>query len=723
MTRIKFLLAVLAVAAMVAVTPTANAQTAHVVGVGSSAQFLGTVTAMDALAQANVTTGNCVYHWTAKGDLEAHDNRDSLNRILDEAASGVGIVWIAALDSGDVCPGGSGTVSSGNNGVTDVWLVAEYDSTLGVRLFSAQQVATTCNGVAATSCPGATVYFPSLTFPVASTGLVNTGLWPDDAADVPLPSAFETYVGNAAPGNLNVNMALTDIRPEDALYATTRAKTALSTTTYAGLGYVGPTSQIGAPIYENSTLGSHTYTPIGFALSGGKDPINTKATVPPYTTIPVGAAPIVFAYNNAGAYSASVSNLTTGVNGEGTAGTAGKYYLANLFDGTTDCDTNNKTFGGSGVAGGTTINLILREPLSGTMNTTEFSLFRTTGNTDDSQEKGIINPTRSPYNPLGLACTGGGGSRLRAIGTGDVLAGINKNANYLGYFFFSFANSNSVIGTNPQANYNYFLVDGVDPIGLPTTNQELPECAGPCPANQWTGSISFPNLRNGTYKAWSLYRWTVYTSDTDSLGPIGLAAEIQNQIDATNSNADFVPFSNSSGDGLNVYRSHFTQSLVDCSYTATTQSDENECDGNATPTETVTTPNGNTLGGGPEKGGDMGGVIIGWDYATVTTAKETTGACSGTTKVSHTAGRYFGFSGVNKENTIATAAKTFLPTDPDVYINGSAVTVSTCIAATDVTLYVSGYTGTIGTGQAFSAYIAPVANGEAGDNGNIGLKQ
>jgi hypothetical protein len=197
------------------------------------------------------------------------------------------------------------------------------------------------------------------------------------------------------------------------------------------------------------------------------------------------------------------------VKGNGTAG--GPYSLAKLFDGTSKCDTSNAAFGGFG---GPVVNvsLLLREPLSGTMNTTEYSLFRTTAN-PDSQETGISSAAGggdSPVNPVysGVtttlgACTGGGGSRYRAIGTGQVASGIQGNANYLGYLFFSFANASSVFGTNPIAQYNYMVLDGVDPFG-DTTNtglsnaaQTLPNCIGPC-TQQGPVSLSGTVNTNGT---------------------------------------------------------------------------------------------------------------------------------------------------------------------------------------------------------------------------------
>ena len=99
----------------------------------------------------------------------------------------------------------------------------------------------------------------------------------------------------------------------------------------------------------------------------------------------------------------------------------------------------------------------------------------------------------------------------------------------IGYTFFSYGNVSS-IANNPA--YGYITLNNVDPIfasygpqsstglgydpGQPATAGTLPgaanlpaSCGGafPCPENQiWAGGLSFPNLRNGTYPAWSILR-------------------------------------------------------------------------------------------------------------------------------------------------------------------------------------------------------------------------
>jgi ABC-type phosphate transport system substrate-binding protein len=559
MTRFKSLLAAAAATAIVAVVPASAQLNVHFVGAGSSAQFTMAAIATDQAA-INLNTANgggeTVQHWTFKNGVSVNDNRDS--RILGELGN-IALVWLES----------SGTV-------TDIWATVSVDSTVGVRTFSAQE----------TSGSGAQIQINQASG-TAGGGLISPQiLWPDNNADVALSSSALAAVNTSVTGGVHVNVGLTDIRPEDALFATTRAYTALNTTTYKGLGYVGPTKYIGAPIYTDQGTGT-VATPIGFALSGKEDPIS-KIDVPAYTTIPIGAAPIVFIMNNGGTY--GVHDLISGVVPDETGG---PYYLSTFFGGTRACDTDDYAFGGNGDGAGTPLTVLLREPLSGTMNTTEFSLFRSTKNPDGSQETGVINPTRSPYNPLALSCPTHG-QRQRAIGTGEVVNAVKADANSIGYIFYGFANAAKLTGSS----YNYLTVDGVDPLALPgTTNQELPNCTGTtCPSSLWTGSESYPNLRNGTYKAWSIYRWLVYNTDTDAYGPTAVAQIAQDYVDSDI--ADFVPFLTSTGsDGLSVYRSHFTQSAITGN------------NGSATAANSLN--NGNTLGGGSEAGGDEGGYIEG----------------------------------------------------------------------------------------------------------------
>ena len=665
MTRTKFLLSLAALAAFI---PAVTAQTVHVVGASASSQFLTASLGADQLAlneiAANVANGTwqpgqkSTFHWTAKNSANIIDNRDT--RIQPEVGN-VFVVWIA--DTSD---------STGNTNVTDIWAAESVDSTVAVRSFSAQE----------TTGSGAQLQL----IPAAAGNLVSpTSLWPDNKADVTLVGVTNVYnaVGTSSTGvgDAHINVAFTDIRAEDALYATSRAIAKLNTSTWAGLGYVGPTPDIGAPIYTAQGTGTES-TPIKFALSGGTDPIS-KIVVPAYTTIEVGASPVIFVLNNGGTYSSSTSNFITGV------GTKGPFPLAHLFDGTTTADTHNPAFGGSGDGAGTPLTLVLREPLSGTENVIEYTEFRTTGNTDDSQEKGVLNPYNSPYNPLKLA-TPGHGLRERANSTGEVVTAIQKTSNSLGYIFFSFGNAAKLSG----ASWNYLTLDGVDPLSIPgTSNQELPNGTVTAASSVWPGGVSFPTLRNGTYKAWSFERYLVPNSliGADPYGPDVLAQSEQDAVDQTVT--DFIPFRTSDGsDGLDVYRSHFTQSGV--------------AGNNGDATAANLLDGGNTLGGSTERGGDVGGAIQGPFGITVPTT-------NGTVVTAGTLTKNKGYKVTWKTGLKFTAGTSW--EGGSITINGTPYTISP-VALTATILYVTSDPGANTTAVPYSAafpytYPAAVAPG------------
>jgi hypothetical protein len=724
MNRFKALFAAAVVAAAVAVVPAANAQACgaeatapfHYVGAGSSAQYTMAALAADQAAinynAACYSGAETVAHWDFNNGAQVADNRDSLNRILPE----VGNLWIVWLTNA----GGT---------VTDVWTDLSVDSTVGVRTYSAQQT-----GASAGSGGLVQLLEPATTAgqnKIGSCSGTSDLLWPDNQCDTALPAAVVTAFGGVCSNSSNnpvctigphLNVGLTDIRPEDALYATTRALAKLNTTTWAGLGYVGPTANIGAPIYTDQGTGTKA-TPVKFALSGAADPIS-KIDVPAYTTIPIGAAPIVFIQNNGGASSYPI-DVVSGVK-PGLAG--GPYLLANLFDGTGACTTTNAAFDSfsNGAAATHNVTLFLREPLSGTMNTTEFSVFRSSKNLDDSQEKGITNPFNAPYNPLNLSCASGG-NRERSIGTGEVVGstspayGVLGNPYSIGYIFWSFSNGHKLTGTS----FNYLTVDGVDPIGttsLTAANvQGFPNCtATTCPAipfngvpSLWTTGNSYPNIRNGSYKVWSIYRWLAVpgtdSNPADPYGPIGVAQIAQDYVDTDV--ADFVPFQacpagdtnlvcsgNQNYDGLSVYHSHFTQSA--------------KAGDNGSATTANSLNGGNTLGtivdsngavtGAAEAGGDMGGLVEGPFGITVPTT-------NGTAISTATLTKNKGYKVTWKTGVHFTAGASW--EGGTITINGTNFTIAN-VAVTTTILYVTTTPGTNTTAVPFEAqfsYTYPAA--------------
>jgi hypothetical protein len=193
-----------------------------------------------------------------------------------------------------------------------------------------------------------------------------------------------------------------------------------------------------------------------------------------------------------------------------------------------------------------------------------------------SQETGItgVNPVN------GVNCTLGG-KRYSDIGTGEeVKFVLNANSQHgrdgIGYTFFSYGNVSSIAST---ANYGYLTVDGADPLfqiygstydpGEPAIAGALPGvgdlpagCAGNFPCSEtliWKGGQSFPNVRNGTYRQWSLVR---LVSDGVNLTAVK-ALVASTQLSATTKVPDFIPAVKTGTDpGLQLYRSHYTQEGV-----------------------------------------------------------------------------------------------------------------------------------------------------------------
>jgi hypothetical protein len=643
MNRFKSMLAATVLAATAALTPAANAATTlHVVAAGSSALYQPTaLAAFNDLAPGFVPAGGSgPYHFTNKG---AGFLRDTRSAPIPDEFGNLWVVWVQD--------------SSGN--ATDVWIDLSVDSTVGNRAFFA---------VDGNNNRGVQVQLGTITSGTAGSGLIVSNLWSGGVCgsgsncDSNLPASLVAFLNNNQP---RVNAGFTDIRPEDAKFATNRANGTLNTSTYAGLGYgTGTLTAVGTPI--RSAFSTAQATPVNFAITG-TDPISKKAHRP-YTTIPIGASPVIYVTNRSNASGlgqgvaakAPIYNNVTDFYVKSVSKTGVSSYtfpISQLFGGFADCDGNSVAFTKSDnktpVGGGTfPVAVMLREPLSGTYNTTEFTTIRifggqktptTTGPAPHQTQEHGVNPglgsgaAGSSNNPLFLNCPSGG-ARYRGIGTGEVMnggsggpfgiaGGVLNTTDSIGYAFFSFGNISKLAAGG--ANYGYLKLDGVDGIfanynggdpGQPATSGgvpgQLPTCSvvnngtpGGCEASDiWNNSTygpSYPNLRNGTYRAWSLLRVVAEPTNTDVPA---LVAAAQNEVDTKL--ADFVPFVASGPDpGLTVYREHFKLAGV-----------------SITPANGCTNPgaSGNfSLGGGtpggicpsgsgtPEAGGDVGGLIQG----------------------------------------------------------------------------------------------------------------
>jgi hypothetical protein len=476
MKGLKFAVAALTVAAALMLASNCYAQNIAPLfnGAGSSAAF----NAMALAARiSNGTSGVCGNHnWTKKsGTATGVDGRSPS---INAAGGSVWIVW-------DDTPEPNRTVCAYLN----------IDSVVGTRLFFA-----TPRGV--------------LSLPSSAIGAAGDNIVPLVPADEALPMNIYNDLNNQP-----FNAAPSDIRPEDALFATTRALAAL-TSTRTGLGY-GP-GPVGLEIL--SAFSTKQAQVVGFAMKG-TDPI-TGQTVPKFTTTNVGAQVVMVLVNTA--------DTSSGGFGTSAYTNANRFVLAGFLNGTLGRTRDLSDTAGLPAIGAT---VLLREPLSGTMNTMEFSIPRSV-EINSSQEIGV-DPSMSGGNPLNLA--GPGSSvRKRVIGTGEMITEIGAVTDSLGYAFFSFGNVKPILTTG-----KYLQVDGVDPINATYTTGALPSCTAPCP-----GVVTFPHVVDGSYPIWNVLRVTTGTPAPP--GVLSLIAAAKTQVANI---PDFI-----SVDSLNVFRSHYTQS-------------------------------------------------------------------------------------------------------------------------------------------------------------------
>ena len=417
--------------------------------------------------------------------------------------------------------GGGAPVQTGN-----VWI--EWDNSTSPTVV--------CSYLSVDSVVGNQLYFAQPTSvlnilePAGTAGMNLVPTLTDTAGG--LPSAVIAALESQA-----FNAAMTDIRPEDALFATNRALGTLNTVNYNGLGY-GP-GPVGTPI--QSFFSSKEATPVGFALTG-TDPISGQKAKS-WTTLSVGAEPVLIFVN---------TTQTSGGNGDFSNSNA--FQNINRLDLTLALNgTYPYTRDISSATGlqAVPVNVCLREPTSGTYNTLEFSIPRSV-EINSTQELGV-NPGVPGGNPLNIANAYSGGWRRRVIGTGEMVAQVANSANgdVLGYAFWSTGNF-----ANVQADVRYLTLDGVDPIFPSYSGGTLPpNCTSGC-----AGEVSFTNVINGSYPAWTILR--IATAKTPPAGVQALLTNAQNA--AINTIPDFVPFQYNGSQYLTVFHSHFSRPNTKC---------------------------------------------------------------------------------------------------------------------------------------------------------------
>jgi hypothetical protein len=364
--------------------------------------------------------------------------------------------------------------------------------------------------------------------------------------------------------NQAVNFAGTDIRPEDAQFATQRITAPCSQiggSQYYGLGYTaGP---------GNTIQGLYTDTKNATFFNIVNWTLPTS-----YSVYRVGATPIIVAVNQTdgttnGFANTAITNIDSNT-------------LAQILDGTLNetQDVSSQATGNQGIT------VLMREPLSGTYNTMEFNVPNTTFNKTSqdfgaTQQSGQQNcGASSPSNPMNIA-TGSSpttGARQRVIGTGDMIAVLGGYTQIttptppvgavLGYAFWSTANFSGIYGgrTNYKTNARYLTVDGVDPLltgyGETPISHILPGVI-PTPGNGGLADVTLTNVADGSYPIWSFLRLVCIGAGTGTgcTGANNLATVGPNFVTfgTATSVPDFVPVTSTGNQPvLSVVRSHFT---------------------------------------------------------------------------------------------------------------------------------------------------------------------
>jgi ABC-type phosphate transport system substrate-binding protein len=570
--KMKLKQALLGVAAMLLfVVANAHAQTIQLAIIGSSAQFLE-------LGQAETTTTTAGCWWTdgTKGDIDAQDTGTGAS-ILDKAT--LWITWTVG--------GGTGCSSPGSSSVIN--LMANTDSVVGNRCFFRANsdnttgcyidVITACTTLAAQ--PGSNLLGSS--YPDNTTGL---------------PSGICSAITSK-----NFNVAASDIRPEDAKFAINRALASGGSQMFPGSQYIGLGYTNGSTI-SGSTLGlGSSFNVVNFNIVGD-DPFNTTKAVPVYAVTQLGAVPEVVFVNSSqepGFGNIAVSNLSRAT-------------LAGYLDGTY-LSTADAIQTGAFVSGaGNSSTVFIREPLSGTYNTMEYSVPDNL-EIQSSQDCGLESynsknnlwTSNAGVEIHGLAtppwnCVTGGTETNpiaqgtpgvnRAIGTGNEVASVIATQDSLGYAFWSAAN---FAGVSNPSGAKYLTVDGVDPIQEVWVDGEIPTAG-----NGLLGNVSMSHVKDGSYPIWSFLRLVSNTTNQPTVQSlVNTAVRFLSPTQP-----DFVPTSQ-----MFIVRSHFAPPGVDfknCTAGYTPPVGADGTGGTACPATSV--DNGDA-GGTAENGGDVGGLI------------------------------------------------------------------------------------------------------------------
>ena len=545
MSRMKSFFAALLLTAIVGIASQASAKvTVEVTIAGASAEWQ--TVALAAFAEA----GAGAQHWTSASNVVNLDDTRVSPPNVD-----AGTLWVVWNTVGTT---------------TKVWSFNKVDAVVGARCYFAQ--------------PHCSVIASASNLTGGGANAISTAFW---GADSPLPTALQSLF---TAGTL-VNVAATFYRPEDAAFLTCRANSQLGAGSFAGaasdgldgLGYnsvnapgvcpanglgIASGAYVGTPIKSGYPGSSSQANVLAFNISG-VDPITGDA-IPAYKVLKLGAAPLVFIDERNEGQLNSLTNATP-------------QQLQQAFSGT---NCNASAFGLPSGA----INIFQNEPISGQGNIAEANVFRGptvyTGTGTGavlglSQETNVNGPVNNPLAGQSGTCVAGGGARYRAIGSSEETKSVQNSAakfggrDGIGYGVFSYGNFVN-IANNPV--YGYIQLDGVDPIfanysggdpgqpgngTLPAAANLPAACAGAFPCSEkeiWAGGLSFPNLRNGTYAAWSVIR--LISSGSALTASEALVSKAEQVV--VNDVPDFVPISKTVSNGITdpgllVQRSHYQQ--------------------------------------------------------------------------------------------------------------------------------------------------------------------
>jgi len=579
--NLKFFIAALSLAATLLFGANAYAQfvpaETYYAG-GSSAQF----NTMALAGGINVFGGGPLcgtHHWTLKNPggantIAAHDPRVTSGgqAVPDEP----GNIWIEWNDA---------AATHSPNAVVCFYLT--LDSIVGVREYQASA---------------------TLVLPAGLVGVADGNIVPLLGPGEPLPANIQNIINGA-----KFNAAHTDIRPEDAKFASMRAMTAQAAQmpgrAVTGLGF-GP-FPIGTKI--QSTVSTATAQPVDFAIDpGDTDPINGGA-VRHYTEIALGAAPVMVIANYSSTASGhfgdpalaisgiSVNSLAIALTGGSTTSLPPAVNTLNTGFHIRDFSTAK----GASAAADPGLHTFIREPLSGTYNTMEWCVpnsARFAGDFAFGVGRMTGQDSNVDANPI-LQTAPNTGTRKRVIGSGEMVAQVNNNVDGFGYTFWNFSSFQGKACTssscvNAVNALKYLSVDGVEPLfsgasANPDGVGVLPQCTTSGGVIVSCPQLPFSHVVDGTYPVWSKYR-AIY----DGADPTNLAAALigiyAQEIAANPPNpanpgsgilTDFVPVGN-----MTTFRSHYGQVIRTSG--------------------TGTVGNNGFKTGIPETGGDAGGMVL-----------------------------------------------------------------------------------------------------------------